>query len=298
MTSVYRPNRIEKVVSTGEPLILTDELAANFSVESKVELLLKQAQIRAQQQAMDETHRLISQAKAEAERIVSEAIAQADAQAKHIIETQTQPVLEQARQEGYEAGMMRAAELVQQQLSDADEVMGKAFESQAMLIQQAKPQMIQLMQLMLTTLIGQHFETRPDAWSDIIENALKQVMAEGHVKIRLHPDVLKRFDELSPEITARIQGMAHIQFIPHHSYGPMDMVLETVEASYDISPMTMMERLLAKTAPTITDIKLTMPAAIEPQPDVTPGMVSSASETPDITTPSLDLAELDLADDQ
>ena len=259
MTSVYRPNRIEKKVDVGQPLTLTDELAVHFSVESKIEMLLNQAQMRAQQQALLETQRLIEQAKQEAANLIESA----QAQAQHIIETQTQPVLEQARQEGFEAGMMRAAELVQQQLADADDVMGKAFESQALLLRQAKPQMIQLMQLILSTLIGQHFETQPEAWAEIIETSLQKLMVEGHVKIRLHPDVLKRFGELSPEILDRVNALAHIQFIPHHSYGPTDMVVETVEACYDISPLHVMERLLEKTAATITDIQInTIP--IEP----------------------------------
>ncbi len=276
---VVRRQSTFKQVDVGQAVILDDK----FMVANHRALQLESITLETMHQAEKQALAQIEAAKEEANQIIQSA----QAEASRILEEdgiqKRDEILQQAFEEGYQAGLTHGIEHISQQLADkiqvGDKMVEQAIEAQRQLLDLQKTKLVELVRYILDLVIGEVVQAEPSRMLQLIEKAIENLQVSEGARILLNPEALKKLKSLSPDIVNALINLKRINLVPDMACGLSEMYLETMDGVFDISPQNQAECFVKAIAPDLlateepipedlADSDLEEAAVLEASPDL------------------------------
>ncbi len=152
-------------------------------------------------------------------------------------------IREQARQEGYSAGVEQAERDMAERLAAVAALAEGAVRARAEFLQQCEPEIVELAFEIARTVLGQHLSLHPEAIAEVARRALSIAGQADLYYLHLHPDAAETVERY---LQRDALGIA-IQVVPDDRLSPGDCLIRTaygrVNASIDSQLREIREQL-------------------------------------------------------
>lgn len=277
-----------KQIDLGKAVVLNDSfITENHSLRHAEAIVEK-----TMQNAESAASHYIEEAQAKA----AEIIKSAEEEAQRIVTEQADAVLQQGFEKGFEAGFaegqVQAGRHCMDQIDTANAVVQAAYQAQARVIETCREDMLALMHSIMAMVLAHELHFRPEYLAQIVHQAVVQIEHNGTARVIVNPETLRGFKEAMKENYPVFCKAHHLTFTADAACPPHQAYLETVEASYNISPDEQAENYLRQVAPLLEVPEMDVAAAVthaaeahlppaEEVPEPEPEQVPEPELTPD-----------------
>lgn len=225
-----------KQVDVGQAVVLDDTYMIEHHQARQLEAITKETMAHAEKTAFE----IIESAKQEAQAIRDEAHSQAVQIVEEEGHQQRDTILQQAHEEGYRAGLEQGVHQIAQEMADkihlSNTILEKAFEAERLILNKYQSQVQDVILSVLKLILKHELVTQPEQIRALIEAAAHQIELTGQAAIAMNPETLNQLKAFSPETLEALSTTKSLTFKADPSCSEEDIYLETVTASYDISP--------------------------------------------------------------
>ena len=187
-------------------------------------------------------------AKASADTIIAESLAKANDEAKAIKDSLIEEannavelIKEQAKNEGYEAGINSAKDQAAAIVQEAEKIKEDAHVYKEELIKNIEPEMISLITSILDSLIGVEKELNPNIVSFLIKNGLEKVSINDDIIVHVSTEDFPHLDKNN--ILSSMETMVNVDFIEDPTLRKSSCIIETSLGNIDCSLDTQYQSL-------------------------------------------------------
>lgn len=288
-----------KRIDIGHPVVLDDRFLSLHHREAQIKEIVE----RTMENAEKQVQKILKDAQSKSQQI----LADAKEKAARIVEEEGVQKLEQARQEGYQAGLEKGLEQIAQELAEriraADQILERAFEAERLIISHYKPQIVDLLQYILNLILTHELQTSPEQIIQLIDKATERIEYSGSARIVLNTETLQQLRELSSGTMDALANLRRLSFVADATCAPCEMYLETAESFFNISPEAQariyiktveshLEPVLPEAVEGKTEPMQTAPSCDLPQGDhISPSELPFPTEPQDEANPSREEAE-------
>jgi flagellar assembly protein FliH len=154
-------------------------------------------------------------------------------------------------QQGYEAGQLEGKSQYEKEIRKAGDLVRKAKEDYFSHLEKAEPVMLELAMEVAEKIIGETLERTGDAWTYLIEEAVREVRSHEEITIYIHPEKYENVLHHKDELQQIALHTRELYIYPEAGIGKNDCVIETpygrVDAGVDSQlkeiKMTLQEKL-------------------------------------------------------
>lgn len=241
-------------VSVGDPLILNRTIKASeifaeteteiggpvhgFAYERKEKtpsIDEKAIKLKIIQKAQEEADELIAHARKTAKKIIEDA--------RKEIEDMKNVVLEEAKQQGYQAGYDEVAAKAEMLLQEAEEIKAQAIQQYNDTLYQAEPEIIKTVLDISRKIIGDELETRPDKVTQLVRQTLAACVGATSVTVKVSPEDFEAVNENKDLIIRQSRFSGDVAIVKDASLESGGCVVETSVGNIDASAAVQLEAL-------------------------------------------------------
>ncbi|UCZ51726.1 flagellar assembly protein FliH [Bacillus shivajii] len=204
-----------------------------------------------------ERENILLEAKQQAEELIEEAQLEIDAKKKEIAEyenniaKEAEVRFEKAKQagekEGYEAGLIKGKQAYDQKIVEAQKIIDQAKQDYISKIGDSQSDMLDLSLNIAEKIIGKTIDEDPDAFLQLVKEAVTEVREQEEVKIYVPPNCYERTLKNKREIKEIALNTRQLYIYPDASINEDSCIIETpfgkIDASID-SQLTEMKTAL------------------------------------------------------
>jgi len=218
-----------------QPMIQPQEFVNDESADvDESSLKLKQLEIEIIQKAREKAKELIEQANEEIQK-KKEALMKEE----ESLHEKISDALEEARvkgyQDGFEAGRSDGLKSVEDLIQEAAKIVDSAREDYFEKLERSELEIIHLAVKIAEKIIGKTIANDPDAWSQLVKTALKEVREHENIKIFVHPKKYELTIDQKKMLAAVLHDSMDLYIYPDDELEENACIIETSFGTIDAS---------------------------------------------------------------
>ncbi len=210
-----------------DELSLTDEYDDELSPDDCFDAEGKSLDEQSLNNPNEEAAKIIDNAKTEAQALLDEAIQDAEIKKDRIFEN--------ARQEGYAAGVSAAENQTSEMKAEALQILENAKREREVMLENVEGDMVDLIINVIDKILCKTIDLDKNVILNLVKQGFSQTTITGDVSVRVSGDDYDSVNENKDEIFSMIDSNVNLEIIKDMTLGKCDCIIETPFGNIDCS---------------------------------------------------------------
>lgn len=188
--------------------------------------------------AKDEVDQIINEAKEEAKNII--------AQARQEAESLKNEAQKQGMETGYQEGLTKAKQEMEQNLTDSINILAQAEEERVRRIASSEGELLKLVTGIVEKIIGTELKSDPEQVISIVREALSKAATANSITVKINPDSLQILQDNLPSLQEVFSEPKAVAIEADQTILPGDCFIETEHGKVDARVKSQLERIMSE----------------------------------------------------